>query len=508
MFRIISLALTLVTFAAATAQPPANLVNKVPDWTNALVVVDLKNILASPIAQKEAWDKLSPTEILSGPLPYPKNTDIALLAAHLEPGSLRNQRDLSIISGGPLPTQAELAKMEKGAEETIAGTSAVLTSKNAYIVSLSPKQLAVISPANRQETSRWIRFAQGNNNPALSSYLQQAYSSIQEGYHIIVAIDLHDAIDPHLAKRFLSASPLLKGKDINIDNLVKVLASSRGIRIGIRFDQTIKATLAGDFSENIKPFATILPALVLSTLDDMGGGLEEFPAGSATIQDKSFQISTTLTVKGLRTVMNLIPPVSGTVLAGKEPVKGLPADNDVAGYQRYFKTIREIANDAHNNADKKNDMVLAAQGYDKAASRIDQLAVAGIDDELVKYSTFVSSKLRSIADVLRNCVLEATVIQSGRKVNVQVIPGFYTGYNLGPWNPQNPGDPYSPGGLWIRPTFTPPTYAVRTNDAELQAKQAEVIARGAKQRLEIWRQLTDETANLRKKLSIKYKVDF
>ena len=107
--------------------------------------------------------------------------------------------------------------------------------------------------------------------------------------------------------------------------------------------------------------------------------------------------------------------------------------------QRYFKSIRELANDAHNTADQKNDMILAAMSYEKAASRIDFLAVAGVDEELVKFSTFTSSKLRAIADALRNAIVEANAVESGRKVRVQVIPGYYMGsYNLGPWNPYNP----------------------------------------------------------------------
>lgn len=56
--------------------------------------------------------------------------------------------------------------------------------------------------------------------------------------------------------------------------------------------------------------------------------------------------------------------------------------------------------------------------------------------------------------------------------------------------------------------ITPPTFNVITNDNEIQAKQQVILAKGAKRRLELWRQLSDESANLRKKLSIKYRVDF
>ncbi len=512
MLSAITLALALSAGTPVQPPPKNELLNKLPDWANALVVVNLKDILASPFAQKEQWDKFLPLDILGGSVPLPKNAETSVLAAHLEPGTLKSQRDLALIQGGPFPAFKDLVKIENGSEETIAGVPAIFSPKNCYIVSFLPKQLAIVSPAHRQDTARWIRFAQANTEPALSSYLRQAHAAIADGYHIVIALDMHDAIDLNMVKRYLAQSPLLKGKKIDIDALARVLTSSRGIRIGVRFDQGIKATLAADFADNIKPFSAVLPALVMASLADMGGELDEFPVNNAAIQDKAFLISSTLTTKGLRKLMQLVPPVSGPAIAANElpnPNKAPAVDNGVQLSQRYFKSIRDIANDVHNTADQKNDMILAAMSYEKAASRIDILAVAGIDEELVKFSTFASSKLRAIADALRNAIVEANAVESGRKVRVQVIPGYYMGsYNLGPWNPNNPGDPFSPQGLYIRPYIVPPTYNVQTNDAELQGKQAEALAKGTKKRLELWRQLSDESANIRKKMTLKYKVEF
>lgn len=491
------------------AYQPDDALKKVPDWANALVMMNYQNILASPFAQREGWDKLAPMESLGTNLPYLKNTQSVIQAAHLEPGTLRSQRDLILVQGGPFPPMPELAKQEKGEEETLVDSPAILTPKNVFIISLSPNELAVCSPAHRQDTARWLRFAQSNKTLALSSYLQQAATAMNDGYHIVIALDMHEAIDPHLVRRFITHSPLLKGKTVDKEALVKVLTSSKGIRIGIRFDQTIKATLAADFSENIKDVANILPGLVLSALEDMGGELEEFPANTATIEEKHFLVSSTLTVKGLRKLLALVPPVSGQVLAPRDvALKGVPANTPLEANQKYFKTIRELANDANTSAEQKNDMILAAQAYERAAARIDQLAVGGIDEELVKFSTTASSKLRAIADALRSSVLEAIAVESGRKSSVTVTPGGYIGYSIGPWNPQFPGNPNYPSGAFYRPLIVPPQTTVRTNDAEIQAKQAEVLAVGAKKRLEIWRQLSDESANLRKKMSIKYKTDF
>ncbi|MFO0811923.1 MAG: hypothetical protein U0796_01810 [Gemmatales bacterium] len=491
------------------AQLPADALHKVPDWANALLIVDYQGILASPFAQREGWDRLPPQETLGSSLPFLKNTIRVIQASNLEPGTFRSQRDLLLVQGGPFAALTELAKQEKAAEEMLGNVSVLLTPKNSYIVSMNKNELAVLSPANRQDTSRWLRFAQDNKTPVLPSYLEQASGAMNDGYHLVIAIDLHDTVDPPLVRKFLQSTPLLKGKTVNIDALVKVLTSSRGVRIGVRFDQGIQATFAADFSENIQGVSSVLPMLVLHTLNVMGADLEEFPANGAVAEDKRFLISSKLTISGLRKLLQLMPPVSGPVLAPRDVAfKGVPADNVVHSNQKYFKNIRDLANDAHLKADEKNDMVLAAQGYEKAASRIDQLPVGNIDESLVKFSTFTSSRLRAISDALRTAVLETNAVEGGRRKDVTVIPGYQYGYILGPWNPRNPGDPTAPQGLYYYPLMTPPTVNVRTNDADIQRKQNIIITDALKKRLELWRQFSDESANLRKQLTIRYKVEF
>ena len=153
-----------------SAQDPKESLKKLPDWTNALVIMDYQNVLASPLAQREGWDKLSPMEAFGCSLPYINNTKTVVQAAHLEPGTLRSQRDVVLVQGGPFPGMPELAKQEKGVEETIGNHAAILTSKNAFIVFLTPGELGVCSPAHRQDTARWLRFISSNQVPVLSGY--------------------------------------------------------------------------------------------------------------------------------------------------------------------------------------------------------------------------------------------------------------------------------------------------------------------------------------------------
>jgi hypothetical protein len=519
--RTLSVAVAVVVIThipspVQAADPIEELMAKVPAQANALVALDLMGLHASPLAQREGWSKKHQLDILGGSLPYPATAETVLLASHLDPGSLHSSWSLGLVLGDKQPTIAELAKQERGETQTLADVSAVFSSKNSIFVSLSPRILAAYSPANRQDAARWIRFTQRNSSSVLSPYLNQAVADLKNGYHIVLAIDLGDAIDPTLAKRFISQAPLVKGKNIDVDALTRVLTSARGLRIGIRVDQGIRATLAGDFSEDLQPYAKILPALFLKAMDDMGAELEEFAAPSATVEQKSFLITAQLSTNGLRHVMSLLPPVTAPMAVKDQPKPAAPEqakaplpDDRAAASKRFFASVNQWANDANTSAEKKQDYIRAAQAYEKAATQIDNLSVANVDEELLPFSTSVSSRLRSIAEALRGAILEATALENEKITNAQMVhPGGYIGSQIGYWNPAFPNDPRYPQGIWIRPYIVPPQYNVQTNEPQVQAKQADILAKGAKKRLDLWRQLQTEITLIKRKMTAKYKIEF
>jgi hypothetical protein len=520
--RTLSLALAVVVVtncetSARAADPIDDLIAKVPDQANALVAIDLKGLHASPLAQRENWGQKHQLDILSGSLPFPASAELALLASHLEPGTLRSTWTLGMVRGNQQLNLADLAKQERGETQTLADVSAVFTGKNSIFIGLDPKTLAVVSPANRQDAARWVRFAQKNTTPAVSSYLQQGIADLKSGYHIVVALDLGDAVDLALTKRFISQSPLVKGKKVDQDALARVLAGARGIRIGIRVEQNIRATLAGDFSEDIQPFAAVLPGLMLKALDDMGADLDEFPAAAATIDKKTFLITAQLSNKGLQQILSMIPPVTAPMVAKGAPKPAVapapkaqpPADDQALASKRFFDSVNRLSNDAHSSAEKKQDYIRAAQAYEKAATQIDNLSVANVDEELMGFATLVSSRLRSIAEALRGAILEATALENEKQTNARLVhPGGLVGGTIGYWNPSFPNDPRYPQGIFFQPYVIPPQYNVQTNEPQVQAKQAEILAKGARKRLDLWRQLQTDVTLIKRKMTTKYKMDF
>jgi hypothetical protein len=156
--------------------------------------------------------------------------------------------------------------------------------------------------------------------------------------------------------------------------------------------------------------------------------------------------------------------------------------------------VTGIVRDMRKQADRANH-AKAAQLHDTAADRIDRLPTFGVDQDLQEYAASVSSLLRMLAESLRGVPVQVGALEGGK---VAFVSG--QGASVG----------FVPGRAFARPGFAyaPPTYQYQGNVAEVQARQAQVIADDGKNRLALWRKYDEQTAEIRKSLAARYQTDF
>ena len=115
---------------------------------------------------------------------------------------------------------------------------------------------------------------------------------------------------------------------------------------------------------------------------------------------------------------------------------------------------------------------------------------------MLNYSTSVVNKLRAIARSLRGVPLDVNALQFAKKQEVYVYP---TNYYSNGWS----GGVTAGAGY----AFAQPRYEYHNNFAEIEAKQAKVIADAEKDRQQVWDLLQGETASMRSQLSKKFNTD-
>lgn len=489
MLRLACLLVCLLP-SVLRAEDLATLLNYVPKEANLIFAADLKGLLASPVADREGWKKRLAEETMVGVLPFPETAEYAVVAEQLQPGTLQGKWELVLISTSKPFSLPDIAKAEKAEIEAIGETPACFTKRNTVILQLTPTLLGVFSPAHRQDVARWLKNQTGK--PTISPTLAKVTDHLKAGNQLAIIFDLEDTLEINRVKQFVGAHKEVVEKKLDVEALSKVFKSLASVTFTIKVEKSSQATMRMDFKNDLGSFDSIVPSLVLSAFDMIGADLDDFRKGTISTNPKAAEISVILTPLGFRNTMAMVQPHS--IAPSKKTQEG----DAVKELQRTFKSIQSIANNAHDQAEKSNNIARAMVIYDNAASKLDKLPVTHVDEEIQLFAMDVSKTLRQIATELHSGVLEVQALESRIRtnVNVQQVPSSYNLPNVWGirfWNPMVP---------------TVPQLNVETNQGEIVNAQLEAINKAVKKRNDLWRGLVDKSATLKKSLTAKHGVQF
>ncbi len=180
---------------AATGMASANyveLLRRVPDSANTLIMIDVERMLMNPIAMKEKWrDKANSSD--GEPLHFPVNAERYMLASKVDYVSNFDEVwDAALIETTSDISLPYLSKMEGGYLDTVEGQQVAFSPRNAFLVLFKPRILGLSFPANKQDLGRWLRKTQRRDEPQVSDYLQNAVTLAHGKDHIVAAFDLGD----------------------------------------------------------------------------------------------------------------------------------------------------------------------------------------------------------------------------------------------------------------------------------------------------------------------------
>src|SRR4051812_35635000 len=172
--RLLSVALAALAATPARAADPPDLLKYLPARANAVVVINLDAILASPRAVKGGWGKLDHTEYLAGAIPINPRIARAAVAKELHPhAAARGEAFAAVWTKQPLDAD-KLVKMTSGEAVTAGGEPAVVTPRGSVLVPLAADVLGVAWTDNRQEVGRWAKAAKAATASPLARYLNAA----------------------------------------------------------------------------------------------------------------------------------------------------------------------------------------------------------------------------------------------------------------------------------------------------------------------------------------------
>ena len=181
----------------ATGPAGANyyeLLRRVPESANTLIMIDVERMLMSPIAMKEKWrDKANSAE--GQMLHFPINSQRYMLASKLDfIGDFDDLWDIALIETSEPVSLPYLAKSEGGYSTPWRARRSPSRPATPSSSRSSPRSWASRSRPTGRTWAAGLRSLKGHEKPQVSDYLQNAVTLAHGKDHMVVAMDLGDLL--------------------------------------------------------------------------------------------------------------------------------------------------------------------------------------------------------------------------------------------------------------------------------------------------------------------------
>jgi hypothetical protein len=411
----------LACLAVVPVQPAAaqfnDLVRRVPDRPNTLIVLDVEKAYSSPMAEKEDWRGKILNAFESGMFMVPPTAARFVLASQLDLDAMQPIWEVALLNVSEEVSIPKLAGQRGGTVDVVAGQSAAVLPDDTYVIKFGPTVVGAMKPANRQSVARWIESSRDANRRPLPPYLEEAVGYVQDiGTPIIIALDLENSLAPARIRARLGEMECLAGKSVDLDKLSQALASARGVTLGITLVEKRYGGLKIDFSEDVSMTADFAKPLLLEALANQGAMIDEFNDWTVNVTTNQISLKGVLEPSGLRRILSLLEPPHSPDYTPPKPSAGTqPEELTVAlASQEYFKTIQTMLDDLGGKRKSTERVTWGQVGlwFERYAKKIDNLPILNVDNELLDYGAFVSESLRQAETAMKGIGAKSGMRQS------------------------------------------------------------------------------------------------
>jgi hypothetical protein len=485
-----------------------DLLKRVPEQANALLLVDVQAVHKTALAARLNWAKKVQQDYLAGVSRLPPDANRVVVAATFNASTLDHGWKIGLAELQHDIDVKKVAQAEAGTLDKVAEQAVVLSPRNAYYLRVAPKIKGMMHPANRQELARWIRFTNRNSNPVLSPYLKQATARVSAATPIVMAFDLTDVLDPegvrHRLKDPKAMAPL--GKQVNLDQMAELLSGLKGMTVAIQIDNAINGEVRLDFAQRVDSLSGVAKPLVLDALAGMGAAIDDLEQWAAEADGKALVLKGKLSERGARQLVSplLSPAVTSESQSSytqqapgtpdADPRVDLKLDPKAVASQRYFRSVVTLLKDVRR--ERATTFQQVAYWVNQYAQKIDELPMLNVDDELLKFGAGVSSTLRSMANLSQTTAMRNKGL-SAQKQNVLADTGGAVNYAYAYGYRGSAGYQY----------YVPNLNYVN-NYGMIHNMMAAGTANEVTIRTQTWANIDKATTEVRRKMVEKYNVEF
>ncbi len=477
------------------------LTKRIPDGANAIFFVDVNKLQNSPQGKTQNWREKQEQAFEAGIEAIPPQANHFVAAAKLDLDTKQADWQVGLMELKYDPSLPKVAVRYQGTTDYISERPVAILPGDIYVVKFMENIVGYGTPATRQDVARWIARYYDNSLLGLSEYLSEAQSFADAGSPIIVALDLTHVVSPQIVRSRLESLETLKGKQVDLDQLAKVLASVRGISLGVTVQQSMTGAVKVDFSEDVSMLKDFAKPLLLEILGNQGMMIDEIESWETTVSGNRIQLTGPLYASGLRRIFSLIdapPALQQAKQKAASSDENSEADHEkdltIAASQIYYKSVVSLLDELRIQKKGRTTMGQISVWFDKYARKIDRLPIANVDPDLLKYGQYVSESLRSGQSAVTDAAARSRIRQN--EVPEQYDISTYSTPIGANWAGQ-----YSWNGWEATPNWQ------RTGSKMSNVRMEEQI-KGARSANDVMRDIANATADIRRHMTQKYGVEF
>ncbi len=466
--RLLAFAAAATWGLAARAEDPklAQLLERSPSPANAIAYVHLPSLIKLMAAENMRagnFEKIDEVWLVS-------ELDIANLRPRWEAGyaTLRSEVSADLI-----------AKTFGGYVDTVSDKQVVWSPKQMYLVPMEDKRLGFLRPANRSVLSQWL---DPGINVNYSGYLNQQAKQSETFLSLMVAVDLKDSFSPLPIEQRLADFTSLKAQPPK--TVASILASVKGVSIIIGRRSLAECILAVEFEKSPASLVPIATELLAEILERGGAAAPEVLSWKVKVDGNTISFQGPIledTLAGVLGIFSLSSQAEGVAssLSGKISLDKSASDQTAYRSKNYFDEIGTVVERVRKH--KTQTTGSRALWNDQQARHIDEMGTLNVDPQVVDYGANVAELLRGNALTIRSGNIKAGEIKTAQGAS----RGFYGSYGYG-------------GGY------------NSAYDVAASQRVTSAAARGAaySDYTSVLSQIDQMTANLRRAMTDKYKIQF
>lgn len=481
------------------------LIRHVPEQANTLVLFNVEGIMATPMGQSKGWRERHENMASSGLVLVPPDAKQFVLASQMDIELMVPRWHTTVMNLSYEPSMLKVVQRYGGNVDQIDDQEAAVLPNDTYVVKFGKSIAGTMFPADRQKATRWVKSAYSSSSrEPLGEYLTEAEGyADKNGTPIILAMNLEHVFSRSFIRHRLDSAESLKGKKVDLDQLANLMAGIRGITLGITITDRMFGGLKIDFAEDMSMTKEFAKPLLLEILGNKGAMIQEFNDWDISVNGKQILLRGSLYQSGAQRICTVLDspadlrPIASSSTGG-ESNESLVARTTL----QYWKMLNQLLDDITKKRKTTQTQTAGLVGmwYNQYANKIDAMPILNVDPEMLDFGTQVSGALRQSQNAMQGVGVE----QASGMANMQ----GNNVYNYAYGGRAGVGRYGGVGGAYGYRYQSNPRASLRADGAEIAQIKTNARIKGYGTANQITQNLEIAMADMRKKMTLKYQIEF